>query len=81
MASAFDLKGTDGKTNQNMPVTATAFNNVNGSNIFAYAVSYDWAHGYKGNVGGHPNKVMLHACKVRVWMRAPCKFASMPRPG
>lgn len=44
-----------------MPITAAAFNRTNGGKILAYAVSYDWSHGYKGNVAGHPNKVMLHA--------------------
>lgn len=43
------------------PITATTFNR-NGS-IFAYAVSYDWSKGYTGMTPGHPNKVMLHACK------------------
>ena len=62
--TAFDLKPTDPKANQASPVTATAFNQVNGCNIFAYAVSYDWAHGYKGNFQGHPNKISLHALKV-----------------
>ena len=47
-----------------MPVSAAAFNNINGSNILAYAVSYDWAHGHKGNFSGHPNKIMLHELKV-----------------
>lgn len=42
------------------PITATAFNNMNGGNIFAYAQSYDWAHGSKGNVQGYPNRIMLH---------------------
>jgi len=43
------------------PVAATAFN-CDGS-IFAYAVSYDWSKGYTGMTPGHPNKIMLHACK------------------
>lgn len=47
-----------------MPVVAAAYNNINGGNRFAYAVSYDWAHGYKGAVSGHPNKIMIHAVKV-----------------
>lgn len=63
---AFDIKGTDPKNTQTAPISATAFNHINGSTIFAYAVSYDWAHGYKGNFAGHPNKIMLHACKVRI---------------
>ncbi|TLD29006.1 hypothetical protein PspLS_03305 [Pyricularia sp. CBS 133598] len=49
-------------------ITATTFNK-NG-NIFAYAVSYDWAKGYQGNNNTYPNKVMLHPvqqdeCKPR----------------
>lgn len=43
------------------PISSTAFNH-NGS-IFAYAVSYDWYKGHSGMVPGHPNAVMLHACK------------------
>ncbi|KAJ7603159.1 WD40-repeat-containing domain protein [Mycena polygramma] len=43
------------------PISTTAFNR-NGS-IFAYAVSYDWSKGHSGMTPGHPNKLMLHACK------------------
>jgi mRNA export factor len=43
------------------PISATTFNR-NGS-IFAYAISYDWSKGHSGMTPGHPNKVMLHACK------------------
>ncbi|KAL0954534.1 hypothetical protein HGRIS_003501 [Hohenbuehelia grisea] len=43
------------------PISATTFNR-NG-NIFAYAVSYDWSKGHSGMTPGHPNKIMLHACK------------------
>lgn len=43
------------------PIAATAFNR-NGS-IFAYAISYDWSKGHSGMTPGHPNKLMLHACK------------------
>jgi mRNA export factor len=43
------------------PISATTFNR-NGT-IFAYAVSYDWHKGHSGMTPGHPNKVMLHACK------------------
>lgn len=43
------------------PISATAFNR-DGS-IFAYAVSYDWSKGHSGMTPGHPNKIMLHACK------------------
>ena len=43
------------------PITCSAFNR-NGS-IFAYAVSYDWSKGHSGMTQGHPNKIMLHACK------------------
>ncbi|KAG5220136.1 WD40-repeat-containing domain protein [Salix suchowensis] len=43
------------------PISATTFNR-NGS-IFAYAISYDWSKGHSGMTPGHPNKIMLHACK------------------
>ncbi|KAH8112004.1 WD40 repeat-like protein [Phellopilus nigrolimitatus] len=43
------------------PIVATAFNRT--GNIFAYAVSYDWSKGHTGMTTGHPNKIMLHACK------------------
>ncbi|KAL4268809.1 WD40/YVTN repeat-like-containing domain superfamily protein [Pleurotus pulmonarius] len=43
------------------PISATTFNR-NG-NIFAYAVSYDWSKGHSGMTPGHPNKILLHACK------------------
>jgi len=43
------------------PISTTAFNRT--GNIFAYAVSYDWSKGHSGMTPGHPNKVMLHACK------------------
>ncbi|KAJ7844365.1 WD40-repeat-containing domain protein [Mycena olivaceomarginata] len=43
------------------PISTTTFNR-NGS-IFAYAVSYDWSKGHSGMTPGHPNKIMLHACK------------------
>ncbi|KAJ7301370.1 WD40-repeat-containing domain protein [Mycena albidolilacea] len=43
------------------PISTTTFNR-NGS-IFAYAVSYDWSKGHSGMTPGHPNKLMLHACK------------------
>ncbi|OCB89411.1 WD40 repeat-like protein [Sanghuangporus baumii] len=43
------------------PITSTAFNRS--GSIFAYAVSYDWSKGHTGMTPGHPNKVMLHACK------------------
>ncbi|CAD6581595.1 MAG: hypothetical protein CYPHOPRED_001663 [Cyphobasidiales sp. Tagirdzhanova-0007] len=52
-----------GKVDQIMPITSTAFNNTNGSMIFAYAVSYDWAHGFKGNSQSHANMIKLHICK------------------
>jgi len=49
-------------------ITATEFNKS--GQIFAYAVSYDWAKGYQGNTPQYPNKVMLHPvqadeCKPR----------------
>ncbi|KAF4596350.1 hypothetical protein EYR38_007729 [Pleurotus pulmonarius] len=43
------------------PISATTFNR-NG-NIFAYAISYDWSKGHSGMTPGHPNKILLHACK------------------
>jgi mRNA export factor len=43
------------------PVSTTAFNRD--GNMFAYAVSYDWHKGHSGMTQGHPNKVMLLACK------------------
>ncbi|TFK75097.1 WD40 repeat-like protein [Pluteus cervinus] len=43
------------------PIAATAFNRT--GSIFAYAVSYDWSKGHSGMTPGHPNKIMLHACK------------------
>lgn len=42
------------------PVTAMAYNKIDGGKILAYALSYDWSHGYKGNTPGYANKVMLH---------------------
>ncbi|KAG5651724.1 hypothetical protein H0H81_007694 [Sphagnurus paluster] len=43
------------------PIVSTAFNRS--GSIFAYAVSYDWFKGHSGMVAGHPNKLMLHACR------------------
>lgn len=43
------------------PITASGFNRT--GSIFAYAVSYDWSKGHSGMTPGHPNKVMLYACK------------------
>jgi mRNA export factor len=43
------------------PITTTAFNHT--GSIFAYAISYDWSKGHQGMTPGHPNKLMLHACK------------------
>ncbi|KAJ7039643.1 WD40-repeat-containing domain protein [Mycena alexandri] len=43
------------------PISASTFNR-DGS-IFAYGVSYDWHKGHGGMTPGHPNKIMLHACK------------------
>jgi len=43
------------------PIATTAFNRT--GTIFAYAVSYDWSKGHSGMTPGHPNKIMLHACK------------------
>ncbi|KAF5371866.1 hypothetical protein D9615_009527 [Tricholomella constricta] len=53
------------------PITTTAFNR-NGS-IFAYAVSYDWSKGHSGMTPGHPNKLMLHACKEEEVRKRPRK--------
>ncbi|KAH7913204.1 WD40-repeat-containing domain protein [Hygrophoropsis aurantiaca] len=53
------------------PISATAFNR-NGT-IFAYAVSYDWSKGHSGMTPGHPNKLMLHACKDEEVKRRPAK--------
>ncbi|KIM56897.1 hypothetical protein SCLCIDRAFT_131585 [Scleroderma citrinum Foug A] len=53
------------------PITATTFNR-NGT-IFAYAVSYDWSKGHSGMTPGHPNKLMLHACKDEEVKRRPKK--------
>lgn len=57
-----------GYPNVGGPITATTFNR-NG-NIFAYAVSYDWAKGYQANTQQQPIKLMLHPvmadeCKPR----------------
>jgi mRNA export factor len=53
------------------PIAATAFNR-NGS-IFAYAVSYDWSKGHTGMTPGHPNKIMLHACKEEEVKKRPAR--------
>ncbi|KAG5654263.1 hypothetical protein H0H81_005506 [Sphagnurus paluster] len=53
------------------PISTTAFNR-NGS-IFAYAVSYDWSKGHSGMTPGHPNKLMLHACKDEEVRKRPRK--------
>ncbi|KZT01555.1 Poly(A)+ RNA export protein [Laetiporus sulphureus 93-53] len=53
------------------PVPTTSFNR-NGT-IFAYAVSYDWSKGHSGMTPGHPNKIMLHACKDDEVKRKPAK--------
>ncbi|KAL4062201.1 WD40-repeat-containing domain protein [Scleroderma yunnanense] len=53
------------------PITATTFNR-NGT-IFAYSVSYDWSKGHSGMTPGHPNKLMLHACKDEEVKRRPKK--------
>ncbi|KAF8553955.1 WD40 repeat-like protein [Imleria badia] len=51
------------------PISATTFNR-NGT-IFAYAISYDWSIGHRGMTPGHPNKLMLHACKEEEVKRRP----------
>lgn len=53
------------------PVACTTFNR-NGT-IFAYAVSYDWSKGHTGMTPGHPNQIMLHACKDDEVKRKPPK--------
>ena len=53
------------------PVPCTAFNRQ--GTIFAYAVSYDWSKGHSGMTPGHPNKLMLHACKDDEVKRKPQK--------
>ncbi|OCH95461.1 Poly(A)+ RNA export protein [Obba rivulosa] len=53
------------------PVPATCFSRT--GSIFAYAVSYDWHKGHSGMTPGHPNKIMLHACKDDEVKRKPAK--------
>jgi len=53
------------------PIAATGFNRT--GNIFAYAVSYDWSKGHSGMTPGHPNKIMLHACKEEEVKKRPPK--------
>ncbi|KZT67404.1 WD40 repeat-like protein [Daedalea quercina L-15889] len=53
------------------PVPASCFNRT--GSIFAYAVSYDWSKGHSGMTQGHPNKIMLHACKDDEVKRKPPK--------
>ncbi|CAL1716809.1 unnamed protein product [Somion occarium] len=84
--STCDLSGSDGTINfwdkdartrlktfepAPGPVPATAFNRTGA--IFAYAVSYDWSKGHSGMTPGHPNKIMLHACKDDEVKRKPPK--------
>ena len=53
------------------PIPCTTFNRT--GTIFAYAVSYDWSKGHSGMTPGHPNKLMLHACKDEEVKRKPAK--------
>ncbi|KAJ7052484.1 WD40-repeat-containing domain protein [Mycena amicta] len=53
------------------PISATAFNR-NGT-ILAYSVAYDWSKGHAGMTPGHPNKLMLHACKDEEVKKRPRK--------
>jgi len=53
------------------PISASCFNR-NGT-IFAYSVSYDWSKGHLGMPPGHPNKLMLHACKDEEVKKRPKK--------
>ncbi|KAJ2490308.1 RNA export factor gle2 [Coemansia sp. RSA 2050] len=46
-------------TNVGGPILSTAFNGD--GKLFAYAIGYDWAQGYKGNTGSIKNTIMLHA--------------------
>lgn len=41
------------------PVLSTSFNGD--GKLFAYAIGYDWAQGFKGNTGSIKNTIMLHA--------------------
>ncbi|KAJ2549082.1 RNA export factor gle2, partial [Coemansia sp. RSA 1933] len=41
------------------PILSTAFSGD--GKLFAYALGYDWAQGYKGNVGTIKNTIKLHA--------------------
>lgn len=43
----------------NCSITTTAFNKT--GNIFAYALSYDWAQGHQGNRSDYPTQIKLHA--------------------
>ncbi|KAH9945304.1 Poly(A)+ RNA export protein [Epithele typhae] len=53
------------------PVPCAAFNRS--GTIFAYALAYDWSKGHSGMTPGHPNKLMLHACKDDEVKRKPQK--------
>jgi len=53
------------------PISTTAFNRT--GSIFAYAISYDWSKGHSGMTPGHPNKIMLHACKDDEVKKRPAK--------
>ncbi|KAK1219381.1 RNA export factor gle2 [Marasmius sp. AFHP31] len=53
------------------PISCSSFNRT--GNIFAYAVSYDWSKGHSGMTPGHPNKLMLHACKEEEVKKRPRK--------
>ncbi|KAG8905911.1 hypothetical protein FRB99_007991 [Tulasnella sp. 403] len=52
-------------------ISATAFNRT--SNLFAYAVSYDWSRGHSGMTSSHPNQVRLHAVKEEEIKKKPKK--------
>ncbi|KAG7089882.1 hypothetical protein E1B28_011517 [Marasmius oreades] len=52
-------------------IACSAFNHT--GNIFAYAISYDWSKGHSGMTPGHPNKLMLHACKEEEVKKRPRK--------
>ncbi|KAF9266506.1 Poly(A)+ RNA export protein [Marasmius fiardii PR-910] len=53
------------------PIACSTFNRT--GNIFAYAISYDWSKGHSGMTPGHPNKLMLHACKDEEVKKRPRK--------
>ncbi|KAJ1808146.1 RNA export factor gle2 [Coemansia sp. RSA 2599] len=45
--------------NMGGPIVSAAFNGD--GKLYAYAIGYDWAQGYKGNLSSIKNTIMLHA--------------------